>query len=144
MSMPRLKPTGRRIVLVHIYFDAATNQSTGENGLGVWMKTSGGEVLSFKKRLEGLSSVHAELSACLFALEQAHALAGETSFMLYSDADTIVQAIEQRFMKDRTAKPLFLEVLIAYDELPTAFIKWVPRAENRADSIAREALNGSK
>lgn len=126
--------------MVHIYFDAATNQSTGDNGLGVWMKSSEGVVTTHKKRVQGLSSVHAELAACRFALEQAHALEGETSFMIYSDADTIVRALEQRFMKDRSAKPIFLEALIAYDELPTAFIKWIPRGENRADLIAREAL----
>ncbi|WP_215141341.1 reverse transcriptase-like protein [Exiguobacterium qingdaonense] len=129
--------------MVHIYFDAATNQTTGDNGIGVWMKTSDGTVSTFKQRVQGLTSVHAELAACAFALEQAHALEGETSFMLYSDAEVIVRALEQRFMKDASAKPLFLKALIAYDELPHVFIKWIPRAENRADSVAREALNGT-
>ena len=134
---------GRRTDLVHIYFDAATNQTTGENGIGVWIKSSEGTVSTFKRRMQGLTSVHAELAACAYALEQAHALKGETSFMLYSDAEVIVRALEQRFMKDASAKPLFLKALIAYDELPTVFLKWVPRAENRADVIARDALNST-
>ncbi|WDH77174.1 reverse transcriptase-like protein [Exiguobacterium marinum] len=129
--------------MVHIYFDAATNQTTGENGIGVWIKSSDGTVSTFKQRELGLSSVHAELAACAYALEKAHLMQEETSFMLYSDADVVVRALEQRFMKDDSAKPLFLRALIAYDELPTIFLKWIPRVENRADLIAREALNGT-
>lgn len=130
--------------MVHIYFDAATNQTTEENGLGVWIKSSDGTVSTFKRQTQGLSSVHAELAACAYALEMAHTMQGEKSFMLYSDAEVIVRALEQRFMKDSSAKPLFLKALIAYDDLPNVFIKWIPRAENRADVIAREALNGTK
>ena len=129
--------------MVHIYFDAATNQTSGENGIGVWIKSSDGTVSTYNHKMQGLSSVHAELAACAYALEKAHKMQGETSFMLYSDAEVIVRALEQRFMKDASAKPLFLKALIAYDELPTVFLKWVPRAENRADVIAREALNGT-
>ena len=129
--------------MVHIYFDAATNQTSGENGIGVWIKSSDGTVSTYKHKMQNLSSVHAELAACAYALEKAHKMQGETSFMLYSDAEVIVRALEQRFMKDASAKPLFLKALIAYDELPTVFLKWVPRAENRADVIAREALNGT-
>lgn len=142
--MRRLIRIGRRIDLVHIYFDAATNQTTEENGLGVWIKSSDGTVSTFKRQIQGLSSVHAELAACAYALEMAHSMQGETSFMLHSDAEVIVRALEQRFMKDSSAKPLFLKALIAYDDLPNVFIKWIPRAENRADVIAREALNGTK
>ncbi|WP_214819775.1 MULTISPECIES: reverse transcriptase-like protein [unclassified Exiguobacterium] len=130
--------------MVHIYFDAATNQTSGENGIGVWIKSSDGTVSTYKHQMQGLSTVHAELAACAYALEQAHKIQGETSFMLYSDAEVIVRALEQRFMKDASAKPLFLKALIAYDDLPNVFLKWIPRAENRADVIAREALNGTK
>ncbi|MCT4784930.1 reverse transcriptase-like protein [Exiguobacterium aestuarii] len=130
--------------MVHIYFDAATNQTSGENGIGVWIKSSDGKVSTYKHQMQGLSTVHAELAACAYALEQAHKIQGETSFMLYSDAEVIVRALEQRFMKDASAKPLFLRALIAYDDLPNVFLKWIPRAENRADVIAREALNGTK
>ena len=133
---------GRRIDLVHIYFDAATNQTTEENGFGVWIKTSDGSIVTYKAKQTGLSTVHAELAACVFALETAQTFADETAFMIHSDAETIVRALEQRFIKDETARPLFLKALIAFDELPTAFIKWVPRAENRADRVAKEALQG--
>lgn len=126
--------------MVHIYFDAATNQRTKENGLGVWLKTSDGTVVTFAEKRSGLSSVQAELAALVFALKQAEALQGESTFMFYSDADTIVHALEQRFMKDKSVKPLFLEALIAYDELPNTFIKWIPRADNRADDVAKRAL----
>lgn len=139
--MPQLRQTGRRIALVHIYFDAATNQTTGDVGLGVWIKYSNGTVQSFKRSQSGLTSVQAEMSALLFALEQARSIEDESTFMFYSDADTIVRAIEQRFVKNQTLKPLFVKALTSYDELPVAFIKWIPRAENRADSVAKEALN---
>ncbi|TCI80291.1 reverse transcriptase-like protein [Exiguobacterium sp. SH0S1] len=128
--------------MVHVYFDAATNQQTGENGLGVWLKASDGTVITFTEKRTGLSSVQAELAALVFALKQAEALEGESTFLFYSDAETIVRALEQRFMKDKSVKPLFLEALIAYDELPVTFIKWIPRADNRADSVAKAALLG--
>ncbi|EPE61501.1 hypothetical protein L479_02103 [Exiguobacterium sp. S17] len=128
--------------MVHVYFDAATNQQTGENGLGVWLKTSEGAVVTFTEMRTGLSSVQAELAALVFALKQAEALEGESTFLFYSDAETIVRALEQRFMKDKSVKSLFLEALIAYDELPVTFIKWIPRADNRADLVAKAALLG--
>ncbi len=139
--MRRSRQTGRRTGLVHIYFDAATNQQTSEVGLGVWMKTSDGTVSIHTHKTSGLTSVQAELAALRFALEQAHRLHGETTFMIHSDAETIVRALEQRFLKDCSVKPLFLEVLIAYDELPVTFIKWVPRSENKADRVAKQALS---
>ncbi len=138
--MPQSRRTGRLIALVHIYFDAATNQQTGLNGLGVWIRRSDGTVSTHRKCVSGLTSVHAELAALVFALEQAHLLEGETTFMIYSDAETIVRALEQRFLKDTSARPLFLEALIAYDDLSVTFLKWVPRSENRADTVAKQAL----
>lgn len=128
--------------MVHIYFDAATNQQTGDNGLGVWVKMSNGNVVTFTERRTGLSSVQAELAALVFALKQAEALKNESTFLFYSDAETIVRALEQRFMRDKSVKSLFLEALITYDELPVTFIKWIPRAENRADAVAKAALLG--
>ncbi|MFN4214273.1 reverse transcriptase-like protein [Exiguobacterium sp.] len=127
--------------MVHIYFDAATNQQTGAIGLGVWVKTSDGMVSTHTRKTSGLTSAQAELAALGFALEHAHRLDGETTFMLHSDAETIVRALEQRFLKDHSVKPLFLKALIAYDDLPVTFIKWVPRSENKADRIAKQALS---
>lgn len=132
--------TGRRIALVHVYFDAATNQTSGENGLGVWMKSSDGTVSTYMCKQEGLTSVQAELAALVFALDQAHALSDESTFMFYADAETVVRAIEQRFFKDQSMRPLFVKALTRYDELPNKFIKWVPRAENRAHDMAKRAL----
>lgn len=138
--MHRLRPIGRRTALVHIYFDAATNQVTGENGLGVWVKATDGTVSTYiTKRIE-LTSVQAELAALTFALEQAHTFTDESTFMFYSDAETVVRALEQRFLKDQSVRPLFVKALTLYDELPNKFIKWIPRAENRAHDVAKQAL----
>ncbi len=138
--MHRLRPIGRRIALVHIYFDAATNQEIGENGLGVWIKTTDGTVSTYIAKRVGLTSVQAELAALAFALEQAHTLPDESTFMFYSDAETVVRALEQRFLKDQSMRPLFVKALTLYDELPNKFIKWIPRAENRAHEVAKRAL----
>ncbi len=138
--MHRSKRIGRRIALVHIYFDAATNQEAGENGLGVWIKTTDGTVSTYIAKRVGLTSVQAELAALAFALEKAHTLTDESTFMFYSDAETVVRALEQRFLKDQAVRPLFVKALTLYDELPNKFIKWIPRAENRAHDVAKQAL----
>ncbi len=138
--MHRSKRIGRRIALVHIYFDAATNQEAGENGLGVWVKTTDGTVSTYITKRIGLTSVQAELAALAFALEQVHTLTDESTFMFYSDAETVVRALEQRFLKDQAVRPLFVKALTLYDELPNKFIKWIPRAENRAHDVAKQAL----
>ncbi|WP_114165646.1 reverse transcriptase-like protein [Exiguobacterium sp. TNDT2] len=126
--------------MVHIYFDAATNQVTGENGLGVWVKATDGTVSTYITKRIGLTSVQAELAALTFALEQAHTFTDESTFMFYSDAETVVRALEQRFLKDQSVRPLFVKALTLYDELPNKFIKWIPRAENRAHDVAKQAL----
>ncbi|WP_214824568.1 reverse transcriptase-like protein [Exiguobacterium sp. s28] len=126
--------------MVHIYFDAATNQEAGENGLGVWVKTTDGTVSTYITKRIGLTSVQAELAALAFALEQVHTLTDESTFMFYSDAETVVRALEQRFLKDQAVRPLFVKALTLYDELPNKFIKWIPRAENRAHDVAKQAL----
>ncbi|RHB50986.1 reverse transcriptase-like protein [Exiguobacterium sp. AM39-5BH] len=126
--------------MVHIYFDAATNQQTGENGLGVWIKTTDGTVTAHIKQRSGLTSVQAELAALVFALELGHTLSDESTFMFYSDAETVVRALEQRFLKDQSMRSLFVKALTLYDELPNKFIKWIPRAENRAHDVAKRAL----
>lgn len=126
--------------MVHIYFDAATNQDSGESGLGIWVKTTDGTVTAFHTKRLGLTSVQAELAALVFALEQAHALKDESTFMFYSDADTVVRSLEQRFLKDQAVRPMFIEALTLYDELPNKFIKWIPRVENRAHDVAKQAL----
>lgn len=138
--MPQSRWTGRRIALVHIYFDAATNQETALNGLGVWLRQTDGTVSTYMKKVSGLTSVQAELAALDFALEHAHQLEGETTFMIYSDAETVVRALEHRFLKDQTKRPLFVKALTLYDELPHKFIKWIPRAENRSHDVAKRAL----
>ena len=79
-------------------------------------------------------------AALAFALEQAHTLTDESTFMFYSDAETVVRALEQRFLKDQSVRPLFVKALTLYDELQNKFIKWIPRAENRAHDVAKQAL----
>ena len=126
--------------MVHIYFDAATNQETRDNGLGVWIKLTDGTVSTYIEKRVRLTSAQAELAALAFALEQAHELTGESTFMFFSDAETVVRALEQRFLKDKSMRPLFVKALTLYDELPNKFIKWIPRAENRAHDVAKRVL----
>ncbi|WP_332849201.1 ribonuclease HI family protein [Bacillus xiapuensis] len=121
-----------------MYTDGASTGSPGWAGAGIFIKR--------KREVErhsfplGRCDVHeAEFQAVIKAMELLRNEKAEV-ISLRSDSQTVVQAIEKRYIHKQQYKPLLSAILQLAETFPLFFIKWVPSKENKADSLARKAI----
>ncbi|HEY9577762.1 MAG TPA: RNase H family protein [Pseudobacillus sp.] len=128
--------------MFEVYTDGASTGSPGWAGAGVFIK-DGGHVDRYSFPL-GIKDTHeAEFLAVIKALELLKERQAAT-VSLRSDSQTVVQAIEKEHIHKELYKPLLHEILSLTKEFPLFFVKWIPSKENRADSLAREAIRQNK
>ncbi len=125
--------------LAKIYFDAATKGNPGVSACGVVIVTEDARH-TFTKVLGEMDNHSAEWEALLFALEQAEALTVENA-LVFTDSQLIEDAVNREFVKNTRFKPYLSAYLQSAARFELAFVKWVPRAQNKAaNQLAQDAL----
>lgn len=125
--------------LAKIYFDAATKGNPGLSACGVVIVTEN-ERYTFTKLLDALDNHSAEWEALLFALEQAQTLAVANA-LVFTDSQLIEDAVNREFVKNGRFKPYLERYLQMTHDFELAFVKWIPRAQNKAaNQLAQDAL----
>ncbi|PAQ13402.1 ribonuclease HI [Bacillaceae bacterium SAOS 7] len=124
--------------MVELYTDGASTGDPGWAGAGIFIKRDG-NVDRHKIPLGWCDTHEAEFLAVLKALELVQAHQSEL-ISLRSDSQTVVHAIEKEYIHKEKYKPLLQQILELTKDYPLFFVKWIPRKENRADGLAREAI----
>ncbi|MEJ7540774.1 ribonuclease HI family protein [Staphylococcus intermedius] len=125
--------------MAKIYFDAATKGNPGISACGVVIVTEEARH-TFTKVLGEMDNHSAEWEALLFALEQAKVLAVPNA-LVYTDSQLIEDAVNREFVKNARFKPYLERYLQITSAFELAFVKWVPRAQNKAaNQLAQDAL----
>lgn len=129
--------------MVEMYFDGAVRPSNDDATVGIFCKNSAGEVIERTFRITAVNNHEAEFQAFARAVELAEDLlnAGESVFSFRTDSEAVSLAVEREFAKNKRIQVYFDPAFERYSQLPLAFVKWIPRSENKADRVAREALN---
>ncbi|PRO64469.1 ribonuclease HI [Alkalicoccus urumqiensis] len=126
-----------------LYIDGASAGSPGPSGAGIFMK-QGGKQWRHSVPLHPMTNNEAEFHACLLGLS----LAQEEGFnvvSICSDSQVLVDAVEKRFIKNKSFRPLLEEILTIMDQFEACFIKWIPTKENReADVLAKKAVQKAR
>ncbi|MBM7647927.1 ribonuclease HI [Bacillus ectoiniformans] len=124
--------------MYEVYTDGASKGDPGWAGAGIFIKNNG-EVKRYSFPL-GMKDTHeAEFIAVIKALEILSELEADT-ISLRSDSQTVVQAIEKEYIHKQSYKPLLEQILTLSKQFPLFFVKWVPSKENKADALARQAI----
>ncbi|KMY54563.1 ribonuclease H [Bacillus sp. FJAT-27231] len=128
--------------MFEVYTDGASTGSPGWAGAGVFIK-DGARVDRYSFPLGVRDTHEAEFLAVIKALELLKERQAAT-VSLRSDSQTVVQAIEKKYIHKEIYKPLLHEILSLSKEFPLFFVKWIPSKENRADGLARKAVQQNK
>ncbi|MBU8906058.1 reverse transcriptase-like protein [Desertibacillus haloalkaliphilus] len=125
--------------MVEVYIDGASAGNPGPSGAGIFIKRENGEVNRHTIPLGTMSNHEAEYYALLHALDICiHE--GITTVSFRTDSQLIDAAIEKRYVKNQTYKPLLDEALAKIEQLELFFMKWVPSKQNRADELSKRAI----
>jgi len=124
--------------LYEVYTDGASTGSTGFGGAGVFIKHDG-QVKRHSFPLGKKDTHESEFLAVIKALEILIEEKAEI-VSLRSDSQTVVQAIEKKYIHKEQYKPLLKQLLDLSEKIPLFFVKWIPSKENRADELARIAI----
>ncbi|AFS70708.1 reverse transcriptase-like protein [Exiguobacterium antarcticum] len=129
--------------MVELYFDGAVRPSNDDAAVGIFCKNSAGQVIERTFRITAENNHEAEFQAFLKAVELAEELAaqGESVFSFRTDSEAVSLAVEREFAKNKGSKFILIRRFERFSRLPLAFVKWIPRSENKADRVAKEALN---
>ncbi|WP_409288847.1 reverse transcriptase-like protein [Peribacillus sp. SCS-37] len=124
--------------MIEIYIDGASAGNPGPSGAGIFIKNNG-KVETYSIPIGMMENHEAEFSALIKALELCVSRGyGMVSFK--TDSDLIFRAMEKEFVKNKKYAPLLEKALSLAGQIELFFIKWVPSRENRADTLAREAI----
>lgn len=129
--------------MVELYFDGAVRPSNDDAAVGIFCKNSEGQVIERTFRITAENNHEAEFQAFLKAVELAEELAaqGENVFSFRTDSEAVSLAVEREFAKNKRIQIYFDPAFERFSRLPLAFVKWIPRSENKADRVAKDALN---
>lgn len=129
--------------MFEVYTDGASTGDPGRAGAGIVLKWDG-NIERFSIPLGEMDTHEAEFTAVIKALELCRERNAAT-VSLRSDSQTVVQAIEKRYIHKAAYKPLLTAILALADSFPLFFVKWIPSKQNKADADAKKAiqLNGS-
>ncbi|WP_026694883.1 reverse transcriptase-like protein [Peribacillus kribbensis] len=127
--------------MVEIFIDGASAGNPGPSGAGIFIKENGkAESLSFP--LGTMENHEAEFCAFIKALE----ICIERKYTVVSfktDSDLLVRSVENEFVKNKRYMPFLDKSLLLIKNIELFFIKWVPRKENKADGLARKAIQNN-
>ncbi|WP_114570938.1 ribonuclease HI family protein [Exiguobacterium flavidum] len=128
--------------MVELYFDGAVRPSNDDAAIGLFCKTSSGEVIERSYRITATNNHEAEFQAFEKAVDLAEELAeaGEGMFSFRTDSEAVSLAVEREFTKNKRIQVVFEPTLERFNRLPLAFLKWIPSNDNKADRIAKAAL----
>lgn len=126
--------------MIELYVDGASAGNPGKSGIGIFIKGEGHH-LKLAEPIEPTDNHTAEFQALLRGMEEAAKLT--TGILsVRSDSQVVVTAVEKEFAKNEIHKQHLNKILDLSRSFDYFFIKWIPRAENRAaDALAREAIH---
>ncbi len=132
---------------IHAHTDGASRGNPGESGIGVILRTAGGDVLYADGGFIGQATNNiAEYRALIHCLKKAAEL-GATELFVRSDSELMVRQINGVYkVKNAGLKPYFDEARALIAGAGYRFsIQHVAREENRdADLLANAAIDGKK
>lgn len=127
--------------MVELYFDGTVRPSNDEAAVGLFSKNSEGEVTEKMYQIQAINNHEAEFIAFDKAVEWAHELIAQGERHFVSDGfRSRCTRSRTRIRQEQTNADDFDPAFARYQLLPLAFVKWIPRSENKADRVAREAL----
>ncbi|PLT28395.1 reverse transcriptase-like protein [Peribacillus deserti] len=124
--------------MVEIYIDGASAGNPGPSGAGIFIKNEG-QTETYSFPLGIMENHEAEYWALIKGLE----ICIQRNYSLVSfrtDSDLIFRSMEKEFVKNKKYAGLLEKALALSKQLDLFFIKWVPRSENKADSLSRKAI----
>lgn len=126
--------------MIKVFTDGATSGNPGLSGAGIIIKSTE-QQQEYSLALGVLSNHEAEFHAILEALKICEKAFPDEILSFQSDSQLVVQAIENKFVKNTLYKPILQMILDKAANFPHFFIKWIPTKQNKADQLAKQAIH---
>lgn len=125
--------------MIEVYVDGASAGDPGLSGAGVFIKGHG-KAEQYSLPLGNMTNHEAEYHALIKGMEIC-LKQGYKVVSFRTDSQLVDQAIEKKFVKNKSYYPLLQQVLNLSEQFDLFFIKWIPSKENKvADQLARAAI----
>lgn len=128
-----------------LYVDGGSRGNPGPAGIGVLIRSEGGELLAEEHEFIGTATNNvAEYRALLLGVERALDL-GVEELEVINDSELVARQIRGEYkVKSVDLKPLFAEVLAKLARFGKWSIRNVPREENEeADALVNQAIDSA-
>ena len=123
-----------------LFIDASTHPNTHESGVGLVVYQNKKSTCFSIPLLCHYNNHEAEFIALIIAFNYLKENNVTESISIYSDSQTVVQAMNEHKLKDSALKELHYIASQRQQSLPQLFIEWIPEKRNKkADELARLA-----
>ncbi len=130
--------------MIEVYTDGASRGNPGISGAGVYIKANGNH-FEYAYPLGTMSNHEAEFHAVLKALDICIDKFPGEILSFHSDSQTVVDAVEKNYSKNKQFKHLLDEIIKKSIVFPYFFMKWIPSKQNyHADQLARKAITAQQ
>jgi len=130
--------------MIEVFTDGASSGSPGISGAGIYIKVNK-QIKEYSIPLPVMTNHEAEFHAVIHALDICIDLYQGEIISLQSDSQLVVQAIENRFVKNEQYYDLLNKILQQITYFPYVFAKWIPGKQNfHADRLAKKAIQQQK